>query len=202
MSERSSFNGDEPCIQWGCWLASFQPVVDPLAASGWGEHTLMNSTADSSLCRFRAVLFFVVTVPACKCTRIASSPPPAISCLAQIATSMHLEPATDLFAVRDHLVQRRLIPLCFDQRVHLFTVATVVNRGWSSAECVTVYCLRRLTHLGTHLLLRKLEEIACGRLIWCHGRDLHHSSIYTAADHVMTHSMCNPNSIQTAQPCS
>ena len=26
----------------------------------------MNSIADSSLCRFRAVLFFVVTVPACR----------------------------------------------------------------------------------------------------------------------------------------
>ena len=75
---------------------------------------------------------------------------------------MHHEPAADLFAVRDHLIQRRLIPLCFDQRVHLVTVATIVNRGRSSQECVAVYCLHRLAHLGTHLLLRKLEEVACG----------------------------------------
>jgi hypothetical protein len=89
----------------------------------------MNSTADSSLCRFRAVLFFVVTVPACKRTCKALSTPPTIVCPSRVVISTHDEPTADLFAVRDHLVQRRLIPLRFDQRVHLFAVATVVIEG-------------------------------------------------------------------------
>ena len=76
---KAAFNGDNHAYSGVVGLRSFSQWFDPSAASSWGEHTLMNSTADSSLCRFRAVLFFVVTVPACKCTCIVLSQRPQLA---------------------------------------------------------------------------------------------------------------------------
>ncbi len=139
----------------------------------------MKSTADTSRCRFLAVLFLVVTVFACRGTGLI------IGFVVCFVTCFPTEPRsatsqTHLYAVLNDVVERRLLGLCLRNRLDLPTATWKLGVWLSSALlvsktsegqaifitmhdilCVWQSSLTDRAHLAAHLRLCKLEEHAC-----------------------------------------